>query len=102
MVEEQARKCAEQTAKVEADQKETEAKVGEAQAALAEVCSLLPLTGCRGSCQPALTSRCVVLCFQLKSRGGVQHGSMWWMQREVTEAEKFLPQSKQKSKLAGK
>ncbi len=45
VVEEQARKCAEQTAKVESDQKETEAKVGEAQAALAEViCSPVPPT----------------------------------------------------------
>jgi len=28
--------------------------------------------------------------------GGVCPGSMWWMQRELTEAKKYLPQSKQK------
>jgi len=30
----------------------------------------------------------------LKAKGGASLGSMWWMDREVQEAKKFLPQSK--------
>jgi len=53
--------------KVEADQRETEAKSKVAHEALEE----------------------------LKKQGGVQHGTLWWMEREVIEAQKYLPQSKQ-------
>jgi len=67
-VAEQTRLCEEQTIKVEADQKATEAKTVEAQAALDE----------------------------LKKKGGVAHGQVWWMERSVIEAQKYLPQSKQR------
>jgi chromosome segregation ATPase len=32
---------------------------------------------------------------KLKQRGGVPRGAIWWMQREVTEAKKYMPRSKQ-------
>jgi len=67
VVAEQAKKCEEQTLKVEADQKATEGKAREAAEALGE----------------------------LKKRGGIQHGSLWWMEREVIEVQKYLPKSKQ-------
>jgi len=35
---------------------------------------------------------------ELKKRGGTSFGSIWWMEREVTEAQKYLPQSKQRKK----
>jgi hypothetical protein len=36
-----------------------------------------------------------VLRPQLKKKAGVPHGAVWWMQREVTEAKKYMPKSKQ-------
>jgi len=33
---------------------------------------------------------------ELKLKGGASPGSMWWMERELSEAKKYLPQSKQK------
>jgi len=33
---------------------------------------------------------------ELKRKGGASPGSMWWMERELNEARKYLPQSKQK------
>jgi len=35
---------------------------------------------------------------ELKKKGGTSFGSIWWMEREVHEAQKFLPQSKQRKK----
>jgi hypothetical protein len=32
---------------------------------------------------------------ELKKRAGVPHGAVWWMQREVAEARRFMPKSKQ-------
>jgi hypothetical protein len=32
----------------------------------------------------------------VKRKGGVCRGDIWWMERELVEQEKFLPQSKQK------
>ena len=32
---------------------------------------------------------------ELKQRAGVPHGAVWWMQREVTEARRYMPRSKQ-------
>jgi len=32
---------------------------------------------------------------ELKKRPTVAHGSIWWMQRQVTEARKYMPRSKQ-------
>jgi chemotaxis protein histidine kinase CheA len=31
-----------------------------------------------------------------KKKGGIAHGDIWWMQREITEKKKYLPSSKQK------
>jgi len=69
-LEEQTKVAEAQTRKVEADEVDTEAKVAKANAALDD----------------------------LKKQGGVAHGAIWWMQREVYEAQKFLPQSKQTMK----
>jgi len=33
---------------------------------------------------------------ELKLKGGASPGSMWWMERELSEAKKYLPQSKQR------
>lgn len=33
---------------------------------------------------------------KLKAAGGTAKGSIWWMDREIKEAQKYLPQSKQK------
>jgi len=57
----------EQTTKVEAALADTEAKAKEASAFLEE----------------------------LKQRAGVPHGAIWWMQREVQEARRFMPKSRQ-------
>jgi len=35
---------------------------------------------------------------ELKAKGGSAFGSIWWMEREITEAQKYLPQSKQRAK----
>jgi len=56
----------EQQHKLEQEQKALSQKIDEAQAALEE----------------------------LKKRGGVAHGSIWYMEREVQEAKLFLPQSR--------
>jgi chromosome segregation ATPase len=32
---------------------------------------------------------------EVKSKGGSSQGDIWWMQREITEAKKYLPKSKQ-------
>jgi hypothetical protein len=32
---------------------------------------------------------------EAKSKGGVAHGAIWWLQRELKEAQKYLPKSKQ-------
>lgn len=32
---------------------------------------------------------------QVKKKGGVAHGAIWWMERELAEARKYLPSSKQ-------
>jgi len=32
---------------------------------------------------------------EVKARGGVPYGSMWWMEREMKEMQKYLPQKKQ-------
>lgn len=69
-VEEQTRLCEQNTLKIEADQKDTEKKLEAAAAALDE----------------------------LKKKGGAAHGALWWMEREVIEAQKYLPQSKQTKK----
>jgi len=58
----------EQTKKVEEAVREAEAKVAEAQDYLEEV----------------------------KKKGGVAFGSIWWLERELAEAKKFMPKSKQK------
>jgi len=31
---------------------------------------------------------------QVKRKGGVAHGAIWWMERELKEAEKYLPKKK--------
>jgi len=65
---EKARKeVEEKTKQVEAATKEAEKKFDEAQKYLEEV----------------------------KSKGGSSQGDIWWMQREITEAKKYLPKSKQ-------
>jgi len=56
----------EQTRHVEAEQRATEAKCKEAENALEE----------------------------MKKKGGIAHGTVWWMEREVHEAKKYLPVSK--------
>jgi chromosome segregation ATPase len=33
----------------------------------------------------------------LKANGGVPQGQMWWLERELAEAQKFMPQSKRKA-----
>jgi len=60
-------KVEEQTKKVEADQADAQNKVVQAQAALQD----------------------------LKMKGGSAYGSLWWMDREIVEAQKYLPKSKQ-------
>jgi len=60
-------KAEEMTRKVEADQKEAEHKAIKAAEFLHE----------------------------LKMKGGAAYGSLWWMDREVLEAQKYLPKSKQ-------
>jgi len=57
----------EATRKVEIAVRETEAKMEEAQNFLAEV----------------------------KRKGGVAYGAIWWMEREIIEAKKYLPRNKQ-------
>jgi len=57
----------EATRKVEAAVRETEARMQEAQDFLEEV----------------------------KRKGGVAYGAIWWMEREITEAKKYLPRNKQ-------
>jgi len=32
---------------------------------------------------------------EVKKKGGVAHGAIWWMERELQEAKKYLPRSKQ-------
>jgi len=32
---------------------------------------------------------------ELKKHEGVPHGAIWWMQRQITEAKKYMPRSKQ-------
>lgn len=32
---------------------------------------------------------------KLKQSGGVQHGAVWWLNREIAEARKYMPQRKQ-------
>ncbi|PRP86601.1 hypothetical protein PROFUN_05239 [Planoprotostelium fungivorum] len=32
---------------------------------------------------------------EVKKKGGVAHGSIWWMQRELDEAKKYMPKRKQ-------
>jgi len=32
---------------------------------------------------------------EVKKKGGVALGSIWWLERELTEAKKYLPQRKQ-------
>jgi len=54
--------------KVEQAYRDTEARVQEAQAFLEEV----------------------------KKKGGVPRGAIWWVERELTEAQKYLPKRKQK------
>ena len=61
------RECEEQTRRVEQAVQDVEQKVREAEAFLEEA----------------------------KSKGGVAHGAIWWMQRELKEAQKYLPKSKQ-------
>jgi len=34
---------------------------------------------------------------ELKQNGGVPQGQMWWLERELTEAQKFMPQSKRRA-----
>jgi len=34
---------------------------------------------------------------ELKKKGGIPYGSVWWMEREIKEAQKYLPKSKQKN-----
>jgi DNA repair exonuclease SbcCD ATPase subunit len=60
-------KSEEQTRKVEAAVADCEAKVAETQAILEE----------------------------LKKASTVPHGAIWWMQREILEAQKYMPRSKQ-------
>jgi hypothetical protein len=31
-----------------------------------------------------------------KHKGGVAHGDIWWMERQIIEKKKYLPASKQK------
>ncbi len=69
-LEEQTKKVEAAQRKVEADTVATESKVQEALGALEE----------------------------LKKQGGVAKGAIWWMEREVLEAQKYLPQSKQTAK----
>ncbi len=57
----------EQTRQVEEAQRETEARFREAQEYLEEV----------------------------KKKGGVAYGAIWWMERELKEAQKFMPKKKQ-------
>ncbi len=57
----------EQTRQVEAAVRETEDRFREAQAFLEEV----------------------------KKKGGVAHGAIWWMERELKEAQKYMPKKKQ-------
>jgi len=65
---EQARKTQEeQTKKVEAATRETEAKFAEALAFLEE----------------------------MKKKAGAPQGALWWLQREVTEQRKYMPKSRQ-------
>jgi len=32
---------------------------------------------------------------EVSSKGGAAHGAIWWMQRELKEAQKYLPKKKQ-------
>ena len=32
---------------------------------------------------------------EVKRQGGVPHGAIWWMEREMKEQQKYLPKSKQ-------
>jgi hypothetical protein len=32
---------------------------------------------------------------ELKKKAAIPHGAIWWMEREVQERKKYLPQSKQ-------
>lgn len=32
---------------------------------------------------------------EVKKKGGIAHGAIWWMERELKEAKKYLPKSKQ-------
>ena len=32
---------------------------------------------------------------EVKRKGGVAHGAIWWMERELKEAQKYLPKKKQ-------
>jgi len=59
--------CEAQTKRVEADQADMQAKVVKAQEALQA----------------------------LKMKGGSAYGALWWMDREIIEAQKYLPKSKQ-------
>jgi len=34
---------------------------------------------------------------EVKKKGGVAYGAIWWMERELKEKEKYLPQRKQKN-----
>jgi len=33
----------------------------------------------------------------VKKKGGVAYGALWWMDRELKEAAKYLPKKKQQS-----
>ncbi len=32
---------------------------------------------------------------EVKKKGGVAHGAIWWMERELKEAQKYMPKKKQ-------
>ncbi len=62
------------TAEAEAKTREVEASVREANKKVEEAMNFLE---------------------EVRAKGGSSQGAIWWMEREITEAKKYLPKSKQ-------
>eukprot|EP01111_Echinosteliopsis_oligospora_P012211 TRINITY_DN415_c1_g1_i1.p1 TRINITY_DN415_c1_g1~~TRINITY_DN415_c1_g1_i1.p1 ORF type:complete len:393 (-),score=171.43 TRINITY_DN415_c1_g1_i1:94-1272(-) len=69
-----AKKAAEMRAHMEEETRKVEAAAKETEDRMAEALAYLELQ---------------------KSKSGVAHGSIWWMERELKEAQKYLPKKKQ-------
>jgi len=74
--------------KAEADRKNAENQRAEAEAATRRVEAAVAATEEKARETQALLE-------ELKKRSAVPHGAIWWMQREVTEAKKYMPKSRQ-------